>query len=56
MEPIKSIEYKCVNCGHEWTVNYPPQTVPDIEIKCPECNRINNNQKPYNYFRDGPRK
>jgi len=53
MEEPKKIEYRCVHCQHGWVLHFQPQAMVPVEIKCPECNKLGRNEKPYNFFRGG---
>jgi len=52
---IKRVYYVCKTCNHKWHLDYPAKTTPCVVIACPQCKKIDNHQKPYNYFTDGPR-
>jgi len=51
----KNIKYKCKFCKYEWELNFPMAVMPSIEVKCPNCNKMGNHQKPPNFFKDNDR-
>lgn len=46
----KELDYECKYCHHVWTETYPMAAKPELEKKCPNCKRIGDFLKEYNFF------
>ncbi|MCF0124943.1 MAG: hypothetical protein HUJ68_04185 [Clostridia bacterium] len=48
---MKTVEFKCPLCGHEWTKQFTDNIDIWIRRKCPSCLRYSDNcLKPLNFF------
>jgi hypothetical protein len=46
----KELDFQCKYCNHSWTEIYPVMAKPVTEKVCPNCKKIGDFLKEYNFF------